>query len=114
MRGGLALLLCALGVALPSASFAATGDLVVVCYNSDGNDEFALIALATRTMVDRFAVTGTPLSTKLSFNASTLTAVAYPPDAAITITDGWQVGWLPRPSQGAGNSESHLPARQIA
>lgn len=209
-RRWLFLFLCAAGIALPAASRAAAGDLVVVCYNSDGNDDFALIALAnlpvgaryfitdsgwstdsgnlmqegntpsnvrqiqfdvikaggiplgtvikfdqsganvvltdptlaTLTMVDRFAVTGTPLLTKLSFNAtqgdqlliyqtaggavngvitmvsafngSTITAAANPPDAAITVTDGWQVGLLPRPSQGAGNSESNLPAGLIA
>ena len=39
---------CSLAVAALGAvpASAATGDLVVVCYNADGNDDFALIALA--------------------------------------------------------------------
>ena len=183
--------------AIPAS--AATGDLVVICYNADGNDDFALIALAnlqvgaryfitdsgwsttatnlikegnaptttrqiqmdvikpggipfgtvlkfdqsgvvvltdptmaTLTMVDRFAVTGTPLLTKLSFSSvgdqiliyqtagNTVTGAATMVSAfngsnnisggSFTLTNGWQVGTVPQTGQDGASSESNLPA----
>jgi hypothetical protein len=45
---------------------AATGDLVVVCYNSDGNDDFALIALANLPGGSRFFISDNGWSTNLN------------------------------------------------
>lgn len=190
----------------PAPASAATGDLVVVMYNSESLDNFALVALAnipsgtrffisdngwstsqntlmqeggspspnrqiqfdvgaggipfgtfikfdqtsgsvvltdptlgTLTMVERFTVGGTP-STRLSlttnfgdqimvyqtaggtptgavtmvsgFNGSVYTNTAPGPgDGIISITNGWQVGTLPQPSQViSATSESNAPA----